>query len=185
MKRSHSRCRWDVLTYTTEPLTFVCCCGNTDIKVGIAHPTLITLAAFIMNPKFTQLNCDDDVVLLATDTFKVSRLKELCLQEIQHKFYRYIYNSQTKQPDRDVAAFFNHISFGGESISFSEIQFNSIKDCQLLKIGGKGWQKGKLKIQICRAYTNATRHKVCLEFCPDEPIEQESPLDDICKLVEK
>ena len=137
-----------------------------------------------MNPKFIPLDCDDDVVLLATDTFKVSRLKELCLQEIGNKFYRNIYNSQTKQPAQTVATFFNDISFGGESISFNEIQFNSIKDCQLLKIGGKGWQKGKLKIQICRA-SKGTQHKVCLEFCPDEPIEMESPLDDIRKLVEK
>ena len=143
------------------------------------------LVAFIMNPKFTPLDCDDDVVLLERDTFKVSRLKELCLQEIGNKFYRNIYNRETKQPDITVAHFFNHISFGGESISFSEIQFNSVKDCQLLKIGGKGWQKGKLKIQICREYSNGTHYKVCLEFCPDEPIEQESPLDDLRKLVEK
>lgn len=143
------------------------------------------LAEFIMNPKFTPLDCDDDVVLLTSDTFKVSRLKELCLQGIRNKFYENIYNSQTKQPGLIVASFFNGISFGGESISFSKIQFNSIKDCQLLKIGGKGWQKGKLKIQICREYSNGTHDKVYLEFCPDEPIEQESPLDDIRKLVEK
>ena len=138
-----------------------------------------------MNSKFILLNCDDDVVLLEKDTFKVSRLKELCLQEIGNKFYRNIYNSQTKQPGLTIASFFNDISFGGESISFSEIQFISVKDCQLLKIGGKGWQKGKLKIQICRASSKGSHHKVCLEFCPDEPIEQESPLDDLRKLVEK
>lgn len=153
--------------------------------MGNAHPTLITLAAFIMNPKFTLLDCDDDVVLLERETFKVSRLKELCLQEIRNKFYRNIYNSQTKQPDITVSSFFNHISFGGERIEFSEIQFNSVKDCQLLKIGGKGWQKGKLKIQIIVPPNLKNLTKVCLEFCPDEPIETESPLDDIRKLVEK
>lgn len=137
-----------------------------------------------MNPKFTPLD-SDDVVLLTTDTFKVSRLKELCLQGIGNKFRSTIYNWETNKPGTSVAGFFNDISFGGESISFSEIQFNSVKDCQLLKIGGKGWQKGKLKIQICREYSNGTHDKVCLEFCPDEPIEQESPLDDIRKLVEK
>ena len=137
------------------------------------------LAAFIMNLKFIPLG-SDDVVLLASDTFKVSRLKELCLQAIGNKFRRDIYDWETKQP-----SFFNDISFGGESISFNEIQFISVKDCQLLKIGGKGWQKGKLKIQICRASSKGSHHKVCLEFCPDEPIEQESPLDDLRKLVEK
>lgn len=138
-----------------------------------------------MNAKFTPLDCADDVVLLERETFKVSRLKELCLPEIGNKFCIYIYNSKTKQPDMPVANFVNHTSFGGESISFSEIQFNSIKDCQLLKIGGKGWQKGKLKIKICRGYSNGNHHKVCLEFCPEEPAQMESPLDDLRKLVEK
>ena len=53
-------------------------------------------------------------------------------------------------------------------------------DCETLKIGAKGWQKGKVKI------------RVIVEFCPDEPeVEQtpennqleisppESPLDDL------
>jgi KGK domain len=53
-------------------------------------------------------------------------------------------------------------------------------DCEALKIGAKGWQKGKVKI------------RVTLEFCPDEPeVEEipennesetsqpESPLDDL------
>lgn len=148
-------------------------------------PTLRYLAAFIMNPKFTPLDCDDDVVLLATDTFKVSRLKELCLQNIRQNLHKYTYDYQTKTPSKHTIDTLLSGIYVGESISFSEIQFNSVKDCQLLKIGGKGWQKGKLKIQISREYSNGTYDKVCLEFCLDEPSEQESPLDDIRKLVEK
>lgn len=142
------------------------------------------LAAFIMNPKFIPLD-SDDVVLLTRDTFKASRFKELCLQAIGNKLCTYIYNSKSKESDIPVANFVNHISFSGESISFSEIQFNSVKDCQVLKIGGKGWQKGKLKIQICVSPNSKNPNTICLEFCPDEPIEQESPLDDLRKLVEK
>lgn len=56
-------------------------------------------------------------------------------------------------------------------------------DCEVLKFGAKGWQKGKVRI------------KVSIEFCPDEPeIEEtpteeipqpESPLDDLRQLINK
>lgn len=36
-------------------------------------------------------------------------------------------------------------------------------DCEALKIGAKGWQKGKVKI------------RVIVEFCPDEPEVEETP----------
>ncbi len=46
-------------------------------------------------------------------------------------------------------------------------------DCEILKIGAKGWQKGKIRI------------KVTLEFCSDEPeiSQPESPLDDIRQMI--
>lgn len=62
--------------------------------------------------------------------------------------------------------------------------FDKGKDCEVLKISSKGWQKGKLRI------------KLALEFYPDEPeIEEtsvsnepkdnqpESPLDDIRRII--
>ncbi|WP_373535775.1 KGK domain-containing protein [Microcoleus sp.] len=36
-------------------------------------------------------------------------------------------------------------------------------DCEALKIGAKGWQKGKVKINVT------------IEFCPDEPKVEETP----------
>lgn len=138
-----------------------------------------------MNPNFTLLDCDDDVILLEKDTFTVARLKELGNQAIRNKLNKYIYDSSTKQPSVFAWQFYSGISLGEQNISFSEINFNSIKDCQILKIGGKGWQKGKLKINICISPNARNPDKVCLEFCPDELIEPESPLDDIRKLVEQ
>jgi KGK domain len=46
-------------------------------------------------------------------------------------------------------------------------------DCELLKVGAKGWQKGKIRL------------KVSLEFIPDETIDdrQTSELDDIRELM--
>ncbi len=55
----------------------------------------------------------------------------------------------------------------------NHIWFSEGKDCEILRIGAKGWEKGKLKI------------KVTLEFEPDEPeIKQpESPLDDLRQIL--
>ena len=46
-------------------------------------------------------------------------------------------------------------------------------DCEVLSLGAKKWQKGKLRI------------KILAEFCPNEPeeVESESPLDDIRKTI--
>ena len=137
-----------------------------------------------MNSKFTPLDCDD-VILLERDTFTVGRFKELSNHEIKRKLNYLIYDQNNKQQGTNIKYFFSCISLSGQDISLSEIQFNSIKDCQILKIGGKGWQKGKLKINVCISPNARNPDKVCLEFCPDEQIEPESPLDDIRKLVEQ
>jgi hypothetical protein len=51
-------------------------------------------------------------------------------------------------------------------------------DCEILRVGGKDWQKGKIKFEIT------------VKFHPDEPeVEEvnqaESPLDDIRLMVDK
>jgi hypothetical protein len=50
-------------------------------------------------------------------------------------------------------------------------------NCEVLRLDAKGWQKGKVRIEL----------KVSLEFCPDETeISQlESPLDDIRQMIKK
>lgn len=67
-------------------------------------------------------------------------------------------------------------------ISYEEWFLDGI-DCEVLKIGAKGWQKGKVKIHL----------QVSLEFYPDEPEieeiavsnETESPLDDIRRMIKQ
>ncbi len=69
---------------------------------------------------------------------------------------------------------------------FYDKWFSDGIDCELLKVGAAGWQKGKVKINL----------NVTLEFCPDEPeVEEppasneqeisqpESPLDDIRLMI--
>ncbi len=55
---------------------------------------------------------------------------------------------------------------GNESALFSEGL-----DCEVLKPGAKGWQKGKVKIS--------------LQFCPDHTSESTSLLDDIRQNLKK
>ncbi|MEH2176208.1 KGK domain-containing protein [Nostoc sp.] len=83
-----------------------------------------------------------------------------------------------------MSAFFQQLSFSQETIKIDEIKFNLVTDCQILKIKGKGWQKGKLEIQIYISNTTKDKYKLCLKFCPDEQDEPESPLDDIRKMIQ-
>lgn len=95
-----------------------------------------------MNNRFEALN-GDDVVSVNPKTFEnldishTSRVVHL-LAALQEYFY--------------------HAT--NEAILFTE----GI-DCEVLRLGAKGWQEGKIRINV--------------EFCPNQPSEPESPLDDI------
>jgi len=56
-----------------------------------------------------------------------------------------------------------YISFQMPEASF----FDEGIDCEILKLGARGWKKGKVRI--------------CVEFCPEEP---EYPLEDLAELLE-
>ncbi|MBD1922737.1 hypothetical protein H6F77_16910 [Microcoleus sp. FACHB-831] len=132
-----------------------------------------------MNDEFYPLeNCDDDVVLLNQDTFKISKLKELVKQNIHTKWYTDTYNYQTNKPGGSISNLFSNVSIGVVPIQLSEIKYSGVIDCQILRIGARGWEKGKLRI-----HGNIIAKEVCLEFCPDKPKEPESPLDDIRKML--
>ena len=38
-------------------------------------------------------------------------------------------------------------------------------DCEILRVGAQGWQKGKIKLKL----------NVTIEFCPDEPEVEDTP----------
>ncbi len=59
-----------------------------------------------------------------------------------------------------------------------------VVSCQLLQVNGKGWQKGKLNIEICISPIKSEDNKVNLEFFPEQPIKPESPLDDIREMIQ-
>jgi hypothetical protein len=65
---------------------------------------------------------------------------------------------------------------GSEILAYVRVQLGEDEEafingfeCQVLQ-PGKKWQTGKIRI------------KINVEFCPDDPIEPESPLDEIRKM---
>jgi KGK domain len=112
-------------------------------------------------------NYGDDDVCSAYDNamFKVGRLRET----IKGAFIGSVQTALNDVLKTAGLQFFTHKKdWLGDGI-----------DCEILKIGAKGWQKGKIKI------------RVNVEFCPDEPeieealkiTEPESPLDDIRRMI--
>lgn len=95
---------------------------------------------------------NDDVCSFGSKMFKVSRLREVMRAAVNHSLEDTLKQLLYKQLEINT--------FGREA------WFSDGIDCETLKIGGKGWQKGKVKI------------KVILEFCPDEPEVDETPEND-------
>jgi hypothetical protein len=136
-----------------------------------------------MENRFNALNCNDnDVLCLSQHTFKLGDFRK----RLQQKFSQ-IVDSYSLQGLRCI-------SIGESSLKTSDIKWQStIIDCEILRLGSKNWQKGKLKIQV-RLEFAADDHKgqqtieiphVYLEFCPDEPEvnQPESPLDDLRQMI--
>jgi len=141
-----------------------------------------------MENKFYQSNYGDDDVI----TFNSSNSSEMCRFG---KFKQALqFALQDKLPDTLVEYL---ESQGIKGTGINELisnrwqnnnrkWFSDGKNCEILSIGGGGWQKGNLRI------------KFTLEFCPDEPEvrqaiqsnelesnQSESPLDDIRRMINK
>lgn len=139
-----------------------------------------------MNDNFILLE-SDDVVLLGEDTFKVNRIELIIKENIKDKLQRNVYEYNSFHPGASILDFFSSIPINKTKIDLAEIKHEYIKDCQVLRSNGQGWQKGKLKVEIqilpANNYENQNNHKIYLKFIPDEPIEYEAFLDEICQIV--
>ncbi|MEG3871961.1 KGK domain-containing protein [Microcoleus sp. Z1_B5] len=126
------------------------------------------------------LDGEDDVLLLGQATFTVGRFKQLAGSNFQKML---LTNApETNQRHKAIIQWMTEVQINEETkIRGGEINWNSPQegiDCQILKIGSKGWQKGKLQIAI-NTNLHPGKQQVCIKFCPDEPAKQKSPLDDI------
>ncbi|MEG4533129.1 KGK domain-containing protein [Microcoleus sp. D2_18a_D3] len=125
---------------------------------------------------------DDDVLLFDEATFMVRNFKKLTASKFSKILETYVGGSNNQGGKRQIIDCMNELVINEQIIILgSEINWISPKegiDCQVLKIGSKGWEKGKLKIEV-NEDLQLGETQVCIKFCPDEPPELKSPLDDI------
>ncbi|MEG3931744.1 MULTISPECIES: KGK domain-containing protein [unclassified Microcoleus] len=137
-----------------------------------------------MNAKFKNLDGETDILLIHKDTFTVNRFKELMSNKLAERLNKRHDGSRKGNPI--FFDLFFDFSMGGVNVSVFESKWifpSQGIDCQLLKIGSQGWQKGKLRIEASLSVATSTGYctieVIKLEFCPDEPAQPESILDDI------
>ncbi|AKG22376.1 KGK domain-containing protein [Calothrix sp. 336/3] len=136
-----------------------------------------------MNLKLIPLDCDD-VILFANDAYKVSRLKEIIERQIRGKLQRRMYESSSLEPGASMLEFLSQISLGKQVINLMEVQHHYMIHCQILKVGSQGWERGKLRIEVCTSPINSHLNQIYLEFAPEEIVEYDPLLEEICKIIQ-
>jgi hypothetical protein len=102
---------------------------------------------------------NDDVFSFQSTIFKVSKLRQVMSSAVSNQL-----ESALQELCKTQQLQINTMKYNPQSRSSGQQQwFRDGIDCETLKIGAKGWQKGKVKI------------RVILEFCPDEPEVEETP----------
>ncbi len=135
------------------------------------------------NQRYETLEGADDVLLLKYQaTFTVGNFKELVATKFNEKLSLEVQGQYRGVSIKDCMKDLSIRNETSTLISGGDINWNSDQkgiDCQILKVGSKGWQKGKMKIEVNKSFDPYGQTRVCIKFCPDEPLEQKSPLDDI------
>ncbi len=100
--------------------------------------------------------CDPkDVISFQSETLaSIGKFKDLILRAFKNSGINYIASYISNESEIKNSSIVKTWFYEGE-------------ECEILKAGSKGWQKGKLKINVT------------LEFIPNEPEQDKSPLDDV------
>ena len=115
-----------------------------------------------MKDKFYLKNCgEDDVLSFGTTMFKVDKLRE----EVNNLLNEYKLGEQLKNSLTEKNLHINSSCYfrGRNPQLFYNKWFDDGINCEILRIGANGWQKGRVIIKL----------NVSLEFCPDEPEAEE------------
>jgi KGK domain. len=125
-----------------------------------------------MTESFIKLEQDNDIVMLDKDTFTVSRLKELMVENIKGRMFpNYLAplsSEKLKITDKSIALDLNE----------TRLVFppNGI-DGQLLQLKSGRWILGKIRFQVDVNKGNTVNTE--LEFAPDEIISNEEEQNNI------
>lgn len=118
----------------------------------------------------------DDVVMIEEDILKVNKFKQLIFTRIREEL---------ETPIDDIQEFITEESDSPFEYLQSDLNLDfQVVSCQLLQVNGNGWQKGKLNVKIRISPMNNQDDKVNLKFFPEQPVEPESPLDDIREMMQ-
>lgn len=130
---------------------------------------------------YETLDGDDDVLLFNQATFTVRRFKEIASSKF-NKIMVQTYVAEKNQHLKAIIDWMRELCINEETkISGGNINWKSTQegiDCEVLKVGSKGWQKGKVQIEVNKNI-DSQETQTSVKFCPDEPLEPKSPLDDI------
>lgn len=100
-------------------------------------------------------NCgNDDVISFSSELCKFGKFKQ-ALESATGKVADVIIESLESQGIKGASIY--EIPTRGSAYNVNGKWLREGKDCEFLRIGGNGWQKGKVRIRLN------------LEFCPDEP----------------
>ncbi|GAX45117.1 hypothetical protein NIES4075_61380 [Tolypothrix sp. NIES-4075] len=143
-----------------------------------------------MNNKFKVLECnEDDVVSLNGKLLKFAQLKDNFENEFRQKIIN-LYGKQDQHAGTVERIFtLKNTSFGQCDLTINLSSPKEGKECEILRLGAKSWQKGKLRTQTFIEFFPNTIEKAkinfTIEFSPDEPeiTQTESPLDDIRRMI--
>jgi hypothetical protein len=115
---------------------------------------------------------DSDIISFNSQLFKVEQLTKALIVALGAKYVgHYLHEALVQQRIPIDTRNFS----GAYQEEHNEWWFSEGGECEVLRPGPQGWQKGKIRIRV----------KVDLEFCPDEPegAQAESPLDDIRQMI--
>ncbi|HEY9728300.1 MAG TPA: KGK domain-containing protein [Chroococcales cyanobacterium] len=137
-----------------------------------------------MDESLNPVNCnDDDVFTLGDDAFKVSKFRKAVTKAFGNDVGYQLSNQLKAHLGVKIA----DAILAPQGMNYPYARwFNDGIDCEILKIGSKNWQKGKVRI------------KVSVEFCVEAPEdsetpeieeptirEPESPLDDLRQMMKE
>lgn len=112
------------------------------------------------NEYLNNCDCRDVISFDSRDPIYLSKLYSLIKASFDNNLVNHIGNIITQKLERKCNA---------------KQWFIDGEECEILKAGSTGWQKGKFKLKI----------NLSLEFIPDEPKEAISPLDDVRQEINK
>jgi hypothetical protein len=129
---------------------------------------------------YLQNGSDDDVISFGGKMYKFGQFKSALQSVFTGNLADVIIESLDSQGINGTSIYV--VPSRGSAYTVNWKWWGEGKDCEILSIGAKGWQKGKIRM------------KVTLEFCPDEPeveetstsntiTEPESPLDDLRQMI--